>query len=343
MIFSMIAIIFALFLDIQVNGSTRRHHSNKTKPESGPIIDGDLAGESEFKYIVAIGLKGSFPQAGGSILDEYWILTARHVLMKGKQKPNSFEFNLTVRENFLVWPKYYNDIRLTIAKLLPLHEPAKTFCHEIPESSDIVYQSDSDIALIKLRVPINLGQTIYNFKKIDLYPRDIYDDFSHAFDVRIAGWGKTSLNQGVPTWQLRKSKMNNGDREADHNHCSEPRFKPRQQIPLRFRKNSCYGDSGGPAVLQTIGTGQEELIGVISYMSRPVCYDMTLVQNTAYFRNWIEEVMRSEPDKYLCSRLNNTVYNRGRHMNKNLKKTKKSAHQSQAQKLSEDLLINQNN
>lgn len=247
-----------------------------TVPKPSPIFNGDLAYEHEFKYIVGIGEVNHYFSGAGIVLNEYWILTCRHVVIQQNINKDTLYFNFTSKGPLHVWPKYYNDIRKTVSEKLPRYSPAKMFCLDVPNDANPQYWTDSDLALIKLQTPLKLyQQDKFNLQRIKFQNKDMFTDFSRGYDVRIAGWGKLFPEQDdmQPTYRLRTAKMANEERWADRNldFARYPAYRPSRQIPLRFRKNACVGDSGGPAVLTTVGTGEESLMGVMTWVSNPMC------------------------------------------------------------------------
>ncbi|XP_074604160.1 mite allergen Der p 3-like [Brevipalpus obovatus] len=289
-------------------------NANRTKsipPSPSSIFDGEYADEDEFKYIVTIEKEDAWPHGGGIIIDKNWILTARHVIVKQFVKGNYF--NYSDMGPLIVRPKYSNDQREFVGK--PFYRAEKLFCHHIPSDSP-VYHSDSDVGLIKLQAPLQLGIAPYNIRKIDFYSDDMDQNMDDENDIRVAGWGRLEPEDLSIIYLLRKAEISNSDRIKDwHNVRRYPAFRPFQQIMLRFpNHNPCRGDSGGPAVVRKVDSSEEYLFGIISWASNPDCQDRTFVQNVFHYRQWIEKIMQSEDDKetemYSCQKFYNTEYNR---------------------------------
>lgn len=240
-------------------------------PRPAPIIDGDLAGEDEFKFIATIERENEWPHGAGIIIDKYWILTARHVIIDQFSDDTSFYFNFSDIGSLIVRPKYSNDQRVSIEK--PFYKPEKLFCHHVPNDQTVFY-SDSDVGLIKLQVPLQLGIDPYNIDKIDFYHDDMDMNMDHGYNISVAGWGRIAPNESKIVYKLRKAEISNLDRIQDWNFdfSEYPSFRPFQQISLRFPgHNPCVGDSGGPAVVTEIETRKEHLFGIISWGSKPLC------------------------------------------------------------------------
>lgn len=240
-------------------------------PKAAPIINGDLAEPDEFKYIVAISKKGLWPHGAGTIIDKYWILTARHVVLEKYIDWKTGFFNFSTGPPIRVWPKYSNDLREFFNK--PPYYAAKLFCHHIPDDNP-VWDTDSDVALVKLQSPIELDQNPYYHQKIARYDRDMATDYSSGYDIRVAGWGRIEPNISGPTDFLRKMKIRNRSRMFHRiiDVRDYPDYRPLQQINL-FKPNqsTCLGDSGGPVVVAVSKTGEEFLIGIISWVAHPFC------------------------------------------------------------------------
>ncbi|XP_074604159.1 mite allergen Eur m 3-like [Brevipalpus obovatus] len=319
--FFWIAIVFTLSCVLTVASTTRRHSETRNNsekripPKPAPIIDGALAGDYEFPYIVVIGQEGYLPHGAGVIIDEQWILTCRHVVLNSFNDKNSDYFNLSRMAPLLIYPKYDNNISQYYR--FPGYMAEKLYCHHYSDD-DPLFVHDADLALIKLAFPIALGnKSPYNIQKIKIYSDDMYSDYRDGYDVRIAGWGQFNRYNasGHLTDYLRKAEIPN--RSRMHNMIKNIGkyivFRPWQQIPLYFPNHcACTGDSGGPAVVTTVGTGEEYLFGIMSWVSTPFCQDRVFVQNLFVFKEWINEVMRREErsyEKYHCSLLYGTEYN----------------------------------
>ncbi|XP_074596494.1 mite allergen Eur m 3-like [Brevipalpus obovatus] len=267
-------------------------------PKPAPIIDGTYAKEYEFPYIVAIRQDGFTMHGDGVILDEHWILTARHVAIKYFADNESYYFNFTRMNQIYVYPKFDNNISSWY--LWPNYRAEKLFCAHIP-SDNLVYPTDSDLALIKLADPILLGnESPYNLQKAKIYQGDMSIDYRDGYDIRVAA----EIPNRSRLQYTREDQL-----------ASYLPYRPCQQIGIYFPNHCpCLGDSGGPAVVTTVGTGEEYLFGILSWvsLSDPPCADLVFVQNLGAYTPWIDEVMNNEEEAYKtynCDLLEGKEYN----------------------------------
>lgn len=131
-------------------------------------MNGDYAEEEEFKYIVAFK-KDSFrhpAHRAGTIIDKFWILTARHTIIELIIDYNTGSFRLHSIKKIYVHPKYTNSLEENTK--MPPYLPEKTFCYHIPDD-DPVFSTDSDLGLIKLERAIDLTSlSPHGFEKIGM-------------------------------------------------------------------------------------------------------------------------------------------------------------------------------
>lgn len=238
-------------------------------PNSSSIVNGELATDDEFKFIVSIGYEGYMPQGSGVIIGKRWILTARHVILPTFVDTKTRYFNFsrpsTDNENIRVQPKYDNDFLKSYRH--PGFHAEKLFCYPVSDDRP-VYATDSDLGLIKLKNPIPLGKNSpYNFTKIGIYNKFL--DYTTGIPIQIAGWGRTVPDQTRSDSRLRKAEILSQDPEK---HRLSLAYKPYQQICI-FKKNqsSCNGDSGGPGVITIPPGGKSFLAGIVSYNAQPNC------------------------------------------------------------------------
>ncbi|XP_074596496.1 prothrombin-like [Brevipalpus obovatus] len=212
-------------------------------PEPGAIMYGTDAGEDEFRYMVAMVAfdnrkKIDDVYSAGSILDERWIITARHVVINPDTK---------MIENFEVVPKYGNKIEKITSSKSKRYKMSKIFCTP-PED-------DADLALLKLSEPIPLKKSPDYFEKV-LLPNKM----NWSLDIWAAGWG---FKHGIGSSKfdaaitLQKGKLYNLSEQCSSS-CKVFHIKATNKVA------TCIGDSGGPAIIRNQGTSGDELVGVIS-------------------------------------------------------------------------------
>lgn len=190
-----------------------------------------------------------FNTGGGSILNERWIISAKHLLPKGKE---------TYSNDFTsyVFPNIDNTLKIdSIVTGAKPHLVIRKFC--LPKKDD-EHWIKSDLVLFKLSTPIDLNNS--NFRPIPLAKPKIIDSTKN---VVLAGWGFTKNGEVErnPTRHLKRTEMLVTRRNNSGKLCISS-----EQVLCTQRINGlgCVGDSGGPAMVKNKKTQSYELVGVIS-------------------------------------------------------------------------------
>ncbi|XP_063914729.1 clotting factor G beta subunit-like [Zophobas morio] len=253
---------------------------------AGLIIGGKVTENHEFPHMVLIGFvqNGSCSitwECGGTILSEYYILTAAHCL-------NHTEKGLaTYIKTGITHRRDKNYARYTIAQRIPHPK----------------YQKNSyyhDIALLKLDEPIQLGPHVkpaclYTAKHIPVN-RGI-----------VTGWGctRTLDNKFIPSDNLLKLKLeifnhtfcNRSYKPYFNRHFKEGIYQDTQfcagPSDWTEEKDACPGDSGGPMQIFHPGDDVEcmyDIIGVVSFGKACPSSSGIYVNVSAYI-GWIENIV----------------------------------------------------
>lgn len=243
------------------------------------IFGGSIADIASFPWQVFFHSE----RAGGALIDEYWVLTAAHV----------------VERNY--HPTMYTGLNLTKSSLL-----AKT--HSLAAESVFIHPDwqrvddpsmrtnfDNDIALIRLKQPVKMGPAV---SPICLPGASLNYSLSVGDLGMISGWGKTEKRDWVV--QLRGAvlpvtalEMCQGVRPKN------PKLDPKSYI---FTENmfcaggsgvdSCQGDSGGAFVVKRLIENRSKfyVFGVVSWGIECGTYGVyTKVQN---YVEWIRRTMK---------------------------------------------------
>uniref|UniRef100_A0A8C2MI85 C1S n=1 Tax=Cricetulus griseus TaxID=10029 RepID=A0A8C2MI85_CRIGR len=230
------------------------------------------------------------PRAGGALIDEYWVLTAAHVV-EGNSDPSMYVGTTFVRMEHLA-----NAQRLTAERVIihPGWKPA--------DDLETRTNFDNDIALVQLKDPVKMGPTVspiclpgtsseYNPSKNDL--------------GLISGWGRTEKRNIVP--QLKGAKLpvtslekcqqvkgeNSKVRADDYVFTSNMICAGEKGV------DSCQGDSGGAFALQVPNVKDPKfyVAGLVSWGKKCGTYGIyTKVKN---YMDWIVKTMQenSVPSK----------------------------------------------
>lgn len=176
---------------------------------------------------------------GGTLIAPRWVLTAAHCIQDSDAADNKSSIKIFYGSYTL----HSDRGRYASVKSLHIH-PRYT-------STDLT----NDIALIEL------NQTIDNVHILPLAEARP----SEFTTGSIAGWGTLSYNSPVYPNSLQEAHipiLENASCPTLHyfNDRSKGKFCAG---PLEGGTDSCYGDSGGPLIIQE--NGQWELLGIISY------------------------------------------------------------------------------
>ncbi|XP_053548791.1 complement C1r subcomponent [Bombina bombina] len=219
----------------------------------GRIIGGEKAEIGNFPWQVFVAQ----PTRGGAVLiDEYWVLTAAHVLMKSKTEKTPVD-----------------DIKLfmghvEVDELIMLtHYPVKEF-YAHPDYNPINY--DNDIALIHLQHPVVMNQNVSPICLPDTKNEILYAANKIGY---VSGFGKTEDNMitnnllYVPVPMVSRDKCQryvDSKRKISKNYIfSQNMFCAGLAESSIKKKDSCQGDSGGPFAYDNNGTWM--LTGLVSW------------------------------------------------------------------------------
>ncbi|CAH2092293.1 unnamed protein product [Euphydryas editha] len=236
--------IFCAFLFI---GGLCRSHKHQRKSVGVKIVGGYDTNIQSFPYqaLLIIEKGEDFQQCGGSILNEYTILTAAHCLMdiamvyvRTGSSDASYGGALSVSTNFTIHPKYNQ----------------KTY--------------DYDVGIVKLSNPIHIDGETTKLTKL----AEKGSAIKAGTTVVVSGWGATSVSISV---ELVVRYGENGS-SSDNLMAVEVVTLSNDQCRKSYRaltermfcagvseggKDSCQGDSGGPVVSKETG----DQLGIVSF------------------------------------------------------------------------------
>ncbi|CAH4027315.1 serine protease persephone-like [Pieris brassicae] len=242
------------------------------------IIGGETASLGEFPHMVALGYEredGYEFQCGGSLVSEYYVLTAAHCIDTLDQvKPSIARMGVVE-----IGGSTFNsesDVMIAELKLHPNYARKEKY---------------HDLALIKLRSPAELSS---NLNAICLYTQD--DDPQVA--LTVTGWGKTSTTRDIKSNILLKANVS----VVDISKCGEsytnwrrlPKGIAQTQICAGDelgRHDTCQGDSGGPLQALTESDGNYRLIGVTSFGRGCASTVPGVYTRVSEYLDWIESVV----------------------------------------------------
>ncbi|XP_057559739.1 complement C1s subcomponent [Hippopotamus amphibius kiboko] len=224
------------------------------------------------------------PRAGGALIDEYWVLTAAHVV-EGNRDPVMYVGSTSVVTS-----------QLTNAQMLTTES---VFIHpswKILDASETRKNFDNDIALVRLKDPVKMGPRV---SPICLPGTSSEYNPSEGKLGLISGWGRTNKRDHVVN--LRGAKLP----VAPLKKCREVKgLNPGVDInSFDFTKNmicaggekgvdSCEGDSGGAFALQVPKEENPKfyVAGLVSW--GPQCGTYGIYTNVKNYIDWIMKTMQ---------------------------------------------------
>uniref|UniRef100_A0A803WA55 Transmembrane protease serine 5 n=1 Tax=Ficedula albicollis TaxID=59894 RepID=A0A803WA55_FICAL len=263
-------------------GLQRCPHGTECGLQAGAarVVGGTDVSPGRWPWQVSV-VQGSQHRCGGSVLAPEWILTAAHCVHRQSPAPAWQVFAGIVARSSL-GPEAGVPVREIIA-------------HPLYNDSSLDY----DIALMRLRVPLNFSGAI---RAACLPPPP--QDLLQGTPCWVSGWGSTTPGQGElpPEPFLSIPSIPNalvpliGTRRCNSSCVYKGELTARMLCAghLQGQVDACQGDSGGPLVCWDGSTWR--LVGVVSWgqgcaePNHPGVYS-----NVAQLLPWIHQVTQVSP------------------------------------------------
>ncbi|CAL8109393.1 unnamed protein product [Orchesella dallaii] len=229
----------------------------KISPPTGKIVHGTNAIHGSIPYLVSIQtVHQQLAFCGGAILDRMTILTAAHCFTDRPSdclEDSKDCYKIVAGEHDL---KHYEGSEQTV-----VFSMSNVVVHEHYDR----FHYDNDIALIRLKTPLNLSGYVEPIALID-------PDIGHTDRAVIAGWGKNESNSKHDVEILQRTEVQIFSNQHCHNQwgddyhaetmiCAGAPSDSSQELVT----DACQGDSGGPLMARSNTGHKRYLVGIISW------------------------------------------------------------------------------
>ncbi|XP_028664715.1 chymotrypsin A-like [Erpetoichthys calabaricus] len=227
------------------------------------IVNGEEAVPGSWPWQVSLQDSTGFHFCGGSLIDEYWVVTAAHC---------------SVRTSHLVILGEHD--RSSPEENIQTMRIAKVFKH--PKYSSITITND--ITLLKLASPAVLGTRVS-----PVCLADVTDVFPAGMKCVTTGWGLTKYNAPDTPALLQQVALP----LLSNTECQKywgNKIKDVMVCAGADGASSCMGDSGGPLVCQK--NNAWTLVGIVSWGSG-TCSPNTpgVYARVTELRSWVDETI----------------------------------------------------
>ncbi|KAL0124390.1 hypothetical protein PUN28_006312 [Cardiocondyla obscurior] len=222
------------------------------------IVGGEDAPAGKYPYQVSLRKSGSH-SCGGSIINQYTILTAAHCIVGYTGNSNALK-SLTIHAGTNLLSEDGN-----------VYKAKRAIVHKRYSALLLT----NDVGLLILTTPITFTQ---NVQSIPLATTDVAPAGSPC---TLSGWGTTSLGGPIPN-KLQEIEL----KVFDQKQCKRQQWRVQSSHICTLTKEgegACHGDSGGPLVAEGVQ------IGIVSFGVPCARGAPDVFTKVSAFTDWIQE------------------------------------------------------
>ncbi|XP_030764087.1 spaetzle-processing enzyme-like [Sitophilus oryzae] len=251
------------------------------------IIGGIEAGLGQFPWLVRLiysDNKTDYYGCAGSIINRWHVLTAAHCnagVLKRDIK------SILVGENFMATEI---DCEGDFCAPKPVIIPIEVVINHYVYPKRITATALGDIAVVRTKSPIIFNDFIRPIcLPTDTIIRNIKAEMSLGTEIQVAGWGLTdAVTVEIPSNMMHVTMPVVSLNDCRRRYTAHINYS---QICIgeSFGKDSCVGDSGGPAMkaITLDGPPKYYLMGIVSYGARLCGTSVAIYTNVTYYMDWI--------------------------------------------------------
>ncbi|MCJ8736040.1 hypothetical protein PDJAM_G00254240 [Pangasius djambal] len=229
------------------------------------IVNGEEAVPHSWPWQVSLQDSTGFHFCGGSLVNQYWVVTAAHC---------------NVRTSHLVILGEHD--RSSNSENIQVIKIEKSIRHQSYNS----YTTNYDVAVIKLASPAEL-----NSRVSPVCLAETSDNFQGGLKCVTTGWGLTRYNAATTPPLLQQAALPLLTK-ADCQRYWGNKITDLMICAGASGVSSCMGDSGGPLVCQK--SGAWTLVGIVSWGSGTCSTSMPGVYaRVTGLRSWIDQTIAS--------------------------------------------------
>nr|XP_029722513.1 transmembrane protease serine 9-like [Aedes albopictus] len=233
-------------------------------PATSKIVNGTDASITDYPFMISLRSASGGHSCGGSILNEYWVLTAAHCV--------NFYTTPIVQSIQVGRTDVSRDVDDSVYFI------ADVIIHPFYDASNSYV---NDIALLKLKTPLVFSENVQPVKLASKW----YELEDENLDVTLIGWGRLWTDGDLPTTLQKVDYFAVPNSQCNGYHRSH--IYPSQicaAVP-EGGKGQCNGDSGGPLL------HNGEQVGIVSWSIKPctVAPYPGVLTKVSYFLDFINE------------------------------------------------------